>query len=385
MPTNSRPMAVSPDSRERRRTRLTPPIITAAPTSAPSDAGQAQQQGAGDARQHAVRERVADEGQAAQHDEGAHDGACKRHQAPRDEGPHHELVVEERIEQGTHGRLSLPSVRPASTAAATSRMKVKYEPSSGRLCVAISTTRAPGLVGDRLGDPGRRARLVEDRRHALALHLRPQRGEVGGRHLGLRAERRDQRPDELEVVAVGEVAHRLVAGHQLAAGRGDRRQGPARSRRRARRGGRRDRVPAPARSSPRSPVSTGASARATSRIAIGSVQMCGSSGPWACSPPSSACPASAPNSRSVTWSVAVKTGRPRRGRLASASSSPSSRPSPFSHHQVGLSQRRRVLGRGLEVVGVDPVRHQHLDPRRVADEILDDRPEDRRRHDDRRT
>ena len=35
IPTNSRPIAVSPDRRDRRRTMLTPPIITAAPTSAP--------------------------------------------------------------------------------------------------------------------------------------------------------------------------------------------------------------------------------------------------------------------------------------------------------------------------------------------------------------
>ena len=71
--TNSRPIAVSDDSRVRRVTTATPPIITTAPTAAPSDPGQAEQDGRRDPRQDAVRERVAEEREAAQDDERADD------------------------------------------------------------------------------------------------------------------------------------------------------------------------------------------------------------------------------------------------------------------------------------------------------------------------
>ena len=103
IPTNSRPMAVSPDSRERRRTTPTPAIIDGRADDRPADARQAQQDRPGDARQHAVGERVADEREAAQHDEGADDRARDGHEAAGDERPQHELVVEEGVDERAHG------------------------------------------------------------------------------------------------------------------------------------------------------------------------------------------------------------------------------------------------------------------------------------------
>ena len=56
----------------------------------------------GDPRQDAVRQRVADEGEAAQHHERAHDRAGDRDEHAREQRAEHELVVQERVDERTH-------------------------------------------------------------------------------------------------------------------------------------------------------------------------------------------------------------------------------------------------------------------------------------------
>ena len=111
--TNSRPMAVSEDRRVRRVTSATPPIITTAPTAAPSDPGQAEQDRGRDARQHAVRERVAEEREPAQDDERAHDGAGDRDEHAGEQRPQHEAVVDEGLDQRSHAA-PMPALTGAS-------------------------------------------------------------------------------------------------------------------------------------------------------------------------------------------------------------------------------------------------------------------------------
>jgi hypothetical protein len=68
MPTNSSPMAVSSPMRLRGGDDEMPPTITAAPERSAEQQVATEEVGERDARQHPVRERVPDEGQAAHHD-----------------------------------------------------------------------------------------------------------------------------------------------------------------------------------------------------------------------------------------------------------------------------------------------------------------------------
>jgi len=66
----------------------------------PEHARQAQQDGACDAGQDPMRQRITDEGQTTQHHERPDDRARDRHQHARDERALHEGVLEERVDQG---------------------------------------------------------------------------------------------------------------------------------------------------------------------------------------------------------------------------------------------------------------------------------------------
>ena len=114
----------------------------------------------------------------------------------------------------------------------------------------------------------------------------------------------------------------------------------------------------------------------TSRIAIGSIQMCGSSAPR---PRREASDSEAV--RTVTWSPAVKNGTPSSRAWSSASCMPSSRSSPFSTTRSAFGDRLHVPRRGLELVRVGPVGHHDRDPRGVPDHVLDQRAEHGRGHD----
>ena len=72
------------------------------PDEGAADAGQAEQQRAGDAGQHPVRQGVADERQAAQHHERPDHRAGQRHEAPGHERAQHELVVDEGVDERAH-------------------------------------------------------------------------------------------------------------------------------------------------------------------------------------------------------------------------------------------------------------------------------------------
>ena len=241
MPTKSRPMAVSDESRERRVMSVTPPIMASAPTVAPTHARRADEQGGRDARQHAVRQRITDEGQAAQHHEGADDRAGDGDEHTGQQRAQHEPVVQERVDERTHGasggavsrrtpdrpRIAAPdrhgrSRRSATRASAMlASMKVTYEPSSGRCVAGQLHDAGPGLAGDGVHD--RRGVPI-----SVKMTLTPssricsaRSAMARGRDLALGGEAGDDGADQLEVVAVGEVAHRLVAGDQLAGlGRG---------------------------------------------------------------------------------------------------------------------------------------------------------------------
>ena len=195
----------------------------------PADAGQAQQDRPGDARQHPVGQGVADERQPAQHDEGADDRARDGHEAAGEQRPQHELVVDEGVEQRVP---RAPLARRRTPARGRGRPSRRMPHERGVRAVVGHRVggdlhdAGAGLVADRLGHVLGRAELGEDRGHARRAHLVAQVGERVRRRLRLRAERRDDRARQLEAVAVGEVPHRLVAGHQRAPVRGHGREDP---------------------------------------------------------------------------------------------------------------------------------------------------------------
>ena len=220
-------------------------------------------------------------------------------------------------------------------------MKVKYEPSSGRLWVASSTTRAPVSSAIASATSARGADLVEDRR----ARPRPRPGRAASASSAAltwacELSDGDQRPDQPEVVAVGEVAQRLVAGHELAARRrgwsasscGDlgverRRGAPRASAARAA-----DVEPEVARAAPAPAPWTTLAHRQRVGPDVGVVRARARRSPSAWS---------APKGRSVTWSVAVKMRAPSSRAWPSASCEALLQLQPVLDDQVGLRQRAR--------------------------------------------
>ena len=75
---------------------------------------------------------------------------------------------------------------------------------------------APGLARDRLSELGVDRAFGEDRLDVLAADGPGQPRDVAGRWLGLRGLRWDDGADDVDAVAVGEVAERVVVGDELA-------------------------------------------------------------------------------------------------------------------------------------------------------------------------
>ena len=202
----------------------------------------------------------------------------------------------------------------------------------------ISTTRAPVSSAIASATPSGVPISLKIAGHALALHLLAEVRQVGGRGLRLRAQRGDERPDQAEAVAGGEVPHRLVPGHERPPRlRGDAGQLRADLRRRAPSGGPPARVPARRRPGPGPSRSTGTRPATSSRIVSGSVQMCGSSGP--CSAISSRSEGS--KRRSVTRSVASIDARPVRAGLVERVLEALLQAEPVGDDQVGVRRARR--------------------------------------------
>ena len=80
------------------RTTLTPATIASAARNAPTVVLCAEHEGDGDARQHAVGERLAEEAHAAQHDPRADERRAQRREQHRPQRRAHELVVGERLD-----------------------------------------------------------------------------------------------------------------------------------------------------------------------------------------------------------------------------------------------------------------------------------------------
>jgi hypothetical protein len=99
IPAKSSPTAVSPDRRDRRVIAPIPPIMIAAPTAAPSTAGNPASTAISDAREHTVGQRIGDERQPAQHDERSDHRADRGDDQARTERVTHEGVVGEGRDQ----------------------------------------------------------------------------------------------------------------------------------------------------------------------------------------------------------------------------------------------------------------------------------------------
>ena len=193
----------------------------------------AEHEGDGDAGQHAVGEGVAEEAHAAQHDPRADQRRAHGREQHRPQRRAHELVVGERrdpprprVGEEASRRASRPSGQLGECArrrwrrrwsASDRRRSRRRSPSSPSESVCSSTTSTPSRSASVVGLVGGLQRLGEDRRHAGGLDLAgraararrgtPRRASTTGQHGA----------EDLEVVAVGEVAEGVVVGHQQAA------------------------------------------------------------------------------------------------------------------------------------------------------------------------